>query len=96
VRPQDRLPTDASQRALALVERSRPTAVRPRLSDPELEAKLIEAESERAVRMADREDLFDRVARVTQMVDESEDGAIRVEIEDNDSLVQHVAILRGV
>jgi hypothetical protein len=94
VKPQDRLPTDPSQRALALVERSLPSVARPRLADPELEAKMVAAEQERALRMASREDLFDRLDRVTRMVEESDDGVIQVEIEDNDSLVQHIEVLR--
>ena len=95
VRTLDRLPTDPSQRAVALVERSRPTSDRPRLSDPDLEAKMMAAESERAVRMAAREDVFDRLDRAREMVEESEDGVISVELDDEDSLVQHVAVLRG-
>jgi len=95
MRPQDRLPTEPVARAAALVERSRPSPTRPRLSDPELEAKLCEAESERAARFAAREDLFDRIDRARELVDESEDGVISVELSDEDSVVQHIAVLRG-
>ena len=95
MRRQDRLPTEPGARAAALVERSRPNATRPRLSDPELEARLIEAESERAARFAAREDLFDRVDRVRELVDESEDGVISVELSDEDSVVTHIAVLRN-
>lgn len=94
MRSQDRLPTDTGARILALVERSRPNSVRPRLSDPELEARLVEAEAERAVDLAAREDVFDRLDRAKQMVDDSKDGTVFVELDDEDSVVHHVAALR--
>jgi hypothetical protein len=94
MRRQDRLPTDPVDRAHALVERSRPKADRPRLSDPELEARMVEAEQDRAVRFAAREDVFDRLDRVRETIDESEDGVISVEVNDEDSLVHHIAELR--
>jgi hypothetical protein len=83
------LPTEASQRALALVEASRPNSSRPRLSDPELEARMSEREAEQAVRHAQREDLIDRLERVTELVDGSEDGAVAVEIDGETSAVHH-------
>jgi hypothetical protein len=93
--PREPLPTDPSQRALALVARSRPTANRPRLTDPELEARMVAAESERAVRYAAREDMVDRVERATALVDGSEEGVVSVDLDEEDSTVHHVANLRG-
>lgn len=95
VKPMDRLPTDPTERAMALVERARPSSTRPRLSDPALEAKLSASEQERAVRYTEREDLSDRLRRVTEMVDSSEDGVIEVEIDDDPSIVRHVTEIRG-
>lgn len=80
---------------MALVERSRPSSGRPRLSDPALEAKMSASEQERAVRYAEQEDLSDRLRRVTEMVESSDDGVIEVEIEDDPSIVQHAVNIRG-
>lgn len=94
MRPPRRLPTDPVPRALALVERSRPSPDRPRLSDPELEAKMVEMESGRAVDYAAREDVLDRLDKIREEIDESEDGVVRVELDETDSVVHHVDNLR--
>lgn len=83
------LPSDPTRRALALVEASRPNPARPRLSDPELEAKLSQAESDRALLFAQREDLCDRLERVSEMIEQSGDGTISVEIDEETSAVHH-------
>ncbi len=94
MRPTRRLPTDPVPRALALVERSRPSTNRPRLTDPELEARMAAMEAERAMDYAEREDVIDRLDRVAETIDESADGVVRVELDDDDSVVHHLRNLR--
>lgn len=92
MRPMGRLPTETTKRAIALVERSRPSLTRPRLTDPELEARMQAAESQQAVRYARKEDACDRVSRAVEDIEESADGIV-IAIDDEDSVVHHADAL---
>lgn len=93
VRPLRRLPTEPAPRALALVERSRPNPERPRLADPELEAKMTAMEQARAIEYAAQEDALDRLERAVEEIEDSQDGTVLVELADDDSIVHHAANL---
>lgn len=96
MRPRRPLPVDPAARARVLAEQSTPNETRPRLSDPDLEARMTAAEAERAIRYANREDLADRIERVTKMVDDSEDGAVTIEFGEEVSTVHHAVDLAQV
>jgi len=65
--------------------------MRPRLSDPELEARMSELESRQAIDYAMSEDMCDRLFRLGRTLEESEDGVILDELEDDSSLVVRIA-----
>ncbi len=92
-----RLPGD-SRRIMAIVARSAPNPDRPRLPD-EYEAILHPADRARAACYASMEDLSDRLASLSETIDETVDGvdvdAEETFGEDESSLVTNIAAVRG-
>lgn len=81
------------------MRRSLPTnSDRPRLSDPELEARLNAIERDSAARYAASEDISDRLDTITRAIDAGPDGdgIITVELDGDDSTVHHAEEVRRV